>query len=110
MSDDYFVVRVTAGWKLWIAPFIVLILCLVQSNLEIERLRSVNEFNMVYVSREIHWLQKELKRCQWSFRTAEYRRQELLGLRDEIEKPQDQWVIPGLVEEERRVTSPIIEE
>ena len=26
------------------------------------------------------------------------------------EKPQDQWVIPGLVEEERRVTSPIIEE
>jgi hypothetical protein len=80
MSDDYFVIRVDLTWKLWIAPFIVLILMLINTNLQLERHKRMNEFLVDYTSMEIARLKSEVQRCKWMQRMAEYRRKELLGL------------------------------
>jgi hypothetical protein len=79
MSGDYFVIRVDS-WKLWVAPFIVLILMLVHSNLEIQRQKAVNDLLLEVATVELLRLQREVKRCRESYRMAEYRRRELLGL------------------------------
>ena len=80
MSDDYFVLRVTLGFKIWILPFIILLIMLLGSNYQIEVQRSVNKELVNLAGSEIHRLHLELERCHAAFRRAEHRRQELLGL------------------------------
>ncbi len=80
MRDPYFVIRLDLTWRWWIAPFAVLILMLIFSNLEIQRQKRVNEYLVEIATIELLRLQREVKECKQLHRMAEYRRKELLGL------------------------------